>query len=59
MCTARTNRSFVCAANFALPSEGAESPFKEITFVDLQREEATKLVEKYNKVSRTKKWFLY
>ena len=38
-------------ANFTLPDEGTESPFKEITFVELQREEASKLVEKYNKVS--------
>ena len=37
-------------ANFTLPDEGTESPFKEITFVELQREEASKLVEKYNKV---------
>jgi hypothetical protein len=39
------------AANFTLPDEGEESPFKEITFVELQRDEATKLVEKYNKVN--------
>ena len=37
-------------ANFTLPDEGEESPFKEITFVELQRDDATKLVEKYNKV---------
>ena len=37
-------------ANFTLPDEGEESPFKDITFVELQRDEASKLVEKYNKV---------
>ncbi len=42
--------SIVIAANFTLPLEGEDSPFKEITFIDLQREEATTLVEKYNKV---------
>ena len=42
-----------CLANFTLPAEskeGEESPFKEITFTELEREEAAKLVEKYNKV---------
>ncbi len=38
------------SANLTLPSEGEDSPFKEIEFVELQREEATALVEKYNKV---------
>merc|ERR1711884_327151 len=41
-------------ANFTLPDEGTESPFKEITFVELQREEASKLVEKYNKDAKEK-----
>merc|ERR1712223_1292759 len=41
-------------ANFTLPDEGDESPFKEITFVELQREEASKLVEKYNKDAKEK-----
>ena len=42
-------------ANFGLPAEskeGEESPFKEITFVELQREEAAKLIEGYNKVNK-------
>merc|ERR1712051_1136112 len=41
-------------ANFTLPDEGDESPFKEITFVELQREEASKLVGKYNKDAKEK-----
>merc|ERR1711934_23635 len=41
-------------ANFTLPDEGTESPFKEITFVELQRDEATKVVEKYNKDAKDK-----
>lgn len=41
----------VFAANFGLPAEGDDSPFKEITFVELDREEATKLIEEYNKVN--------
>ena len=42
-------------ANFGLPAEskeGEESPFKEIIFVELQREEAAKLIEGYNKVNK-------
>ena len=42
------------AANFALPSndvEEGETPlFSEIIFSDLDREEAIKVVEEYNKV---------
>merc|ERR1719411_71479 len=44
-------------ANFTLPAEskeGEESPFKEITFTELEREEAAKLVEKYNKDAKEK-----
>merc|ERR1719158_2793732 len=41
-------------ANFTLPAEGDESPFKEITFTELEREEAAKLVEKYNKDAKEK-----
>ena len=37
-------------ANYTIPSEAEDSPFKEIIFTDLNREEATKLVESYNKV---------
>lgn len=37
-------------ANFALPEEGEDSPFKEIIFTELAREEAAKLVADYNKV---------
>ena len=39
------------SANYTLPEEGEESPFKEIIFTELQREEAAKIVEEYNKVS--------
>ena len=42
------------SANFALPDndvEADETPlFKEIIFTELDREEAAKLVEEYNKV---------
>ena len=38
-------------ANYVIPAEGEESPFKEIIFTDLQREDAAKLIETYNKVS--------
>merc|ERR1719507_2909844 len=50
-------------ANFTLPpdskeskegEEGEKSPFKEITFTELEREEAAKLVEKYNKDAKEK-----
>ena len=41
---------FLSLANMTLPAEGEDSPFKEILFVDLQREEAQKLVDQYNKV---------
>jgi len=44
-------------ANFGLPAEskeGEESPFKEIIFVELQREEAAKLIEGYNKDAKEK-----
>jgi len=41
-------------ANFALPEEGEESPFKEIIFTELPREEASKLVEEYNKDAKAK-----
>ena len=44
---------YIFLANFALPAEGTEeaaSPFKEILFTDLEREEAAKLIETYNKV---------
>ena len=40
-------------ANFALPEEDKEAvvpTFVEITFVELDREEAVKIVEQYNKV---------
>ena len=46
------------AANFALPqaeAEGEETPtplFKEIIFTELDREEAAKVVEEYNKVPK-------
>ena len=39
-------------ANYVIPAEGEESPFKEITFTDLQREDAAKLIETYNKVNK-------
>merc|ERR1712141_855980 len=35
-------------ARFALPADGGESPFKEINFTELNREEASKLVQQYN-----------
>ena len=35
-------------ANFSLPNE-AEALFDNITFLELQKEEAQKLVEQYNK----------
>merc|ERR1712012_1097181 len=41
-------------ANFALPEEDKEAvvpTFVEITFVELDREEAKKIVEQYNKVA--------
>ena len=41
-------------ANFALPEEDKEAAvatFVEITFVELDREEAVKIVEQYNKVA--------
>ena len=50
----------VISANFTLPEEtkegkdgeeGEKSPFKEIIFTELQREEAAKIVAEYNKVS--------
>merc|ERR1711988_1975652 len=44
-------------ANFTLPEEskeGEESPFKEIIFTELQREEAAKIVEEYNKDAKEK-----
>ena len=60
LCLSHEMRPFIifcsncdCLANFTLPAEskeGEESPFKEITFTELEREEAAKLVEKYNKV---------
>merc|ERR1719341_2608651 len=40
-------------ANFALPEE-AESPFKEIQFVELDREKAKEVVDLYNKVAKEK-----
>ena len=42
-------------ANFALPEEDKEAvvpTFVEITFVELDREEAMKIVEQYNKVNK-------
>ena len=39
------------SANYTLPEEGEESPFKEIIFTELQREEAAKIIAEYNKVS--------
>ena len=42
-------------ANFALPEEDKEAvvpTFVEITFVELDREEAMKIVEQYNKVKK-------
>merc|ERR1740124_1950986 len=50
-------------ANFTLPEEskedegeekGEKSPFKEIIFTELQREEAAKIVEEYNKDAKEK-----
>ena len=50
----------IISANFTLPEEskegkdgeeGEKSPFKEIIFTELQREEAAKIVAEYNKVS--------
>merc|ERR1712088_435690 len=50
-------------ANFTLPEEskegkdgkeGEESPFKEIIFTELQREEAAKIVAEYNKDAKEK-----
>merc|ERR1719234_1449098 len=44
-------------ANFALPEEDTEAvvpTFVEITFVELEREEAMKIVEQYNKVAKEK-----
>jgi len=45
------------AANFALPQEDAEGEettplFKEIIFTELDPEEAAKVVEEYNKVTK-------
>ena len=43
-------------ANFALPEEDKEAAvptFVEITFVELDREEAMKIVEQYNKVDKS------
>ena len=42
----------LCLANFALPEE-AESPFKEIQFVELDREKAKEVVDLYNKVNKS------
>ena len=47
---------FSFTANFALPEEDKEAvvpTFVEITFVELDREEAKKIVEQYNKVGLT------
>lgn len=41
-------------AGFTLPVEGDESPFKEILFVDLNRDEAAQIVEEYNKLAKEK-----
>ena len=48
-------------ANFALPEEDKEvavPTFVEITFVELDREEAMKIVEQYNKVIKVC-WFCF
>lgn len=39
---------------FTLPSDGDDSPFNEITFVELNRDEAAKLIEEYNKDAKEK-----
>ena len=45
------NFNFILA-NFALPDMGEEAKvFTELIFPDLDKEEAKKLVEEYNKVS--------
>ena len=46
------NLQRIFLANYVIPAEGEESPFKEITFTDLQREDAAKLIETYNKVNK-------
>lgn len=38
---------FLCAANYKLPEEG--DLFDKVEFIELDREEALKLVEQYNK----------
>ena len=40
---------FVCLANFSLPEE-EDSPFKEIVFAELDRDQAKEVVDLYNKV---------
>merc|ERR1712110_62407 len=42
------NRIRGMKARFALPADGEESPFKEINFTELNREEASKVVQQYN-----------
>ena len=52
-CSFPGNNIFSFTANFALPEEDKEAvvpTFVEITFVELDREEAKKIVEQYNKV---------
>ena len=48
---------FLFTANYALPEDESDSVvpmFKEVEFTDLNREEATKVVELYNKVAKEK-----
>ena len=55
-CSLPGNNIFSFTANFALPEEDKEAvvpTFVEITFVELDREEAKKIVEQYNKVRQT------
>ena len=55
-CSFPGNNIFSFTANFALPEEDKEAvvpTFVEITFVELDREEAKKIVEQYNKVGQT------
>jgi hypothetical protein len=41
----------LCVANFSLPGEEG-SPFTDIQFVELARDEAKEVVDLYNKVSQ-------
>ena len=49
--------TFFLAANFALPEDESDAVvpmFKDVVFTELNREEAVKVVELYNKVAKEK-----